>query len=146
DSIEFYSLGLGDVYPISAFHGIGVAELLDGVIDAFQKIPQEAMDEEEPDILRIAIVGRPNVGKSSLLNLLIGEERVIVSPIAGTTRDAIDTEIIWHGQTVKIVDTAGIRKRGKIEPGVEKYSVMRTMRALERADVALLLIDADEGI
>ncbi len=146
DAFDFYALGLGEVYAISAFHGIGVAELLDGVVDALNELPDENWEVEEPDILRIAIIGRPNVGKSSLLNLLIGEERVIVSPVAGTTRDAIDTEITWHGETVKIVDTAGIRKRGKIEPGVEKYSVMRTMRALERADVALLLIDAEEGI
>jgi GTPase len=146
DSFEFYALGLGEIYPISAYHGIGVAELLDALIEALDTIPQDDLTEDEPDILRIAIVGRQNVGKSSLLNLLIGEERVIVSPIAGTTRDAIDTEIVWHGQTVKLVDTAGIRKRGKIEPGVEKYSVLRTMRALERADVALLLIDAEDGI
>ncbi len=146
DAVEFYSLGLGEVYPISAYHGIGVADLLDGLVDALNENPPDENDVDEDDILRIAIVGRPNVGKSSLLNLLIGEERVIVSPIAGTTRDAIDTEITWHGQTVRLVDTAGIRRRGKIEPGVEKYSVMRTMRALERADVALLLIDAEDGI
>lgn len=146
DAVEFYALGLGDVFPISAFHGIGVAELLDGIVDALNQLPEDEDDREEDDILRIAIVGRPNVGKSSLLNLLLGEERVIVSPIAGTTRDAIDTEITWNGETVRLVDTAGIRKRGKIEPGVEKFSVLRTMRALERADVALLLIDAEDGI
>ncbi len=146
DAVEFYSLGLGDVYPISAYHGSGVGDLLDGIVEAFKQIPDLTEEEEDEDILRIAIVGRPNVGKSSLLNLLLGEERVIVSPVAGTTRDAIDTEINWHGQQIKLVDTAGIRRRGKIEPGVEKYSVLRTMRALERADVALLMIDAVDGI
>jgi len=119
--------------------------LLDGVVEAFAQIPEEDREDDE-EILRISILGRPNVGKSSLLNLLLGEERVIVSPIAGTTRDAIDTEITWHGETVRLIDTAGIRKRGKIEPGVEKFSVLRTMRALERSDVALLLLDAEDGI
>jgi GTPase len=146
ETIEFYSMGLGEVYPISAYHGLGVGDLLDGVVEAFAQIPDEIGDDDDSEILKISIIGRPNVGKSSLLNLLLGEERVIVSPIAGTTRDAIDTEIIWHGETVKLVDTAGIRRRGKIEPGVEKFSVLRTMRALERSDVALLLIDAEDGI
>ncbi len=145
DAFEFYSLGVGPVFPISAIHGGGVGDLLDAVVEAFAGLPL-GDDTEDEDILRIAIVGRPNVGKSSLLNLLLGEERVIVSPIAGTTRDAIDTEITWHGQTVRLIDTAGIRRRGKIEPGVERYSVVRTMNALERADVALLLIDAVDGI
>ncbi len=146
DAIEFYNLGLGEVYPISAYHSIGVGDFLDGVVEAFHTLPEDLGEEDDEDILRISIIGRPNVGKSSLLNLLIGEERAIVSPVAGTTRDAIDTEIMWHGETIKIVDTAGIRKRGKIEPGVEKFSVLRTMRALERSDVALLLIDAEDGI
>lgn len=146
ESVEFYGLGLGDVYAISAYHGLGVGDLLDGVVEAFAQIPDEIGEGDDAEILKISIIGRPNVGKSSLLNLLLGEERVIVSPIAGTTRDAIDTEITWHGETVKIVDTAGIRKRGKIEPGVEKFSVLRTMRALERSDVALLLLDAVDGI
>jgi GTPase len=146
DAVEFYALGLGQVYAISAYHGIGVGDLLDGVVEAFKQLPEELGDDDDEDILKIAIVGRPNVGKSSLLNLLLGEERAIVSPVAGTTRDAIDTEIVWHGERVKIVDTAGIRKRGKIEPGVEKFSVLRTMRALERSDVSLLLLDAEDGI
>ncbi len=146
DAVEFYTFGLGEVYPTSAYHGYGVAELLDGIVDAFAQIPDLEDRPEDEDILKIAIVGRPNVGKSSLLNLLIGEDRVIVSPVAGTTRDAIDTEISWHGETIRLVDTAGIRRRGKIEPGVEKYSVLRSMRALERSDVALLLIDAEDGI
>jgi GTP-binding protein len=145
NAFEFYGLGVGEVYPISAYHGAGVGDLLDAVVDALQANPPPE-EEESNDQLRIAIVGRPNVGKSSLLNLLIGEERAIVSPIAGTTRDAIDTEITWHGETVRLIDTAGIRRRGKIEPGVEKFSVLRSMRAIERADVALLLIDAVDGI
>ncbi len=144
DAFEFYSLGLGQVYAISAYHGLGVGDLLDGVVETFKTLPD--MNDEDDDTMRIAILGRPNVGKSSLLNLLIGEERVIVSPIAGTTRDAIDTEINWHGETVRLIDTAGIRRRGKIEPGVEKHSVVRTMQALERSEVALLLIDAVDGI
>ncbi len=145
DAFEFYALGLGEVYAISAYHGLGVGDLLDGVVETFKHLP-DMDDGEDDDTMRIAIVGRPNVGKSSLLNLLIGEERVIVSPQAGTTRDAIDTEINWHGETVRLIDTAGIRRRGKIEPGVEKHSVVRTMQALERSDVALLLIDAVDGI
>lgn len=145
DAFEFYALGLGEVYAISAYHGLGVGDLLDGVVETFKQLPDMNEDDDD-DIMRIAIVGRPNVGKSSLLNLLIGEERVIVSPQAGTTRDAIDTEINWHGETVRLIDTAGIRRRGKIEPGVEKHSVVRTMQALERSDVALLLIDAVDGI
>ncbi|MBL8161018.1 MAG: ribosome biogenesis GTPase Der [Anaerolineae bacterium] len=145
NAVEFYGLGLGTVYPISAYHGLGVGDLLDGIVDALAQRPQEDENDDE-DLLRIAIIGRPNVGKSSLTNLLIGEERVIVSPVAGTTRDAIDTEITWHGQRIILIDTAGIRRRGKIEPGVEKYSVLRAMRALERAEVALLLIDATDGV
>lgn len=146
DAFEFYGLGLGEVYPISAYHGLGVGDMLDGVVEAFAQIADDINDDSDSEILKISIVGRPNVGKSSLLNLLLGEQRVIVSPIAGTTRDAIDTEITWHGERVKLVDTAGIRKRGKIEPGVEKFSVLRTMRALERSDVALLMLDAEDGI
>lgn len=146
DAFEFYALGLGEVYPISAYHGLGVGDLLDGVVEAFAQIPDDISGDDDAEILKISIIGRPNVGKSSLLNLLLGEERVIVSPIAGTTRDAIDSEITWHGERVKLVDTAGIRKRGKIEPGVEKFSVLRTMRALERSDVALLMLDAEDGI
>jgi GTPase len=146
DAFEFYALGLGEVYPISAYHGLGVGDLLDGVVEAFAQIPDDISGDDDAEILKISIIGRPNVGKSSLLNLLLGEERVIVSPIAGTTRDAIDSEIMWHGERVKLVDTAGIRKRGKIEPGVEKFSVLRTMRALERSDVALLMLDAEDGI
>ena len=139
---DFYELGLGEPYPISAVHGTGTGDLLDVLVEAFP--PEET--EEEDDSVKIALVGKPNVGKSSLLNRLVGEERAIVSPIAGTTRDAVDTKMEFDGIAVTLIDTAGIRRRGKVEPGVEKYSVIRSMRAIERADVALLMIDAVEGI
>lgn len=140
---EFYELALGEVFPISALHGTGSGDLLDAVIQAIPLFPPT--DEEEPSI-KIAILGRPNTGKSTLLNKIMGEERAIVSPIAGTTRDAIDTDLTWHGRKFTLIDTAGIRRRGKIDPGVEKYSVLRAIKALQRADVALLLLDAEEGI
>ena len=147
DAFEFYGLGFERVYPISAFHNLGVGDMLDGIVEALQETELDLSDEEdEDDHLKIAIVGRPNVGKSSLINHLLGEERTIVSPLAGTTRDAIDTEIQWHNMPVTLIDTAGIRRRGKIEPGVEKYSVLRTMKAIERCDVALLLVDAVDGV
>jgi GTP-binding protein len=139
---EFYELGMGEPYPISAIHGTGTGDLLDVIVEAFPK--QE--EELEDDSVKIAIVGKPNVGKSSLLNRLVGEERSIVSPIAGTTRDAIDSKIEFDGMPITLIDTAGIRRRGKIEPGVEKFSVIRSMRAIERAEVALLVLDAVEGI
>lgn len=142
--VEFYSLGLGEVFAVSALHGIGTGDLLDAVVEAFPSWVSEV--DEEDDSIKIAIVGRPNVGKSSLLNRLLGEERAIVSPIAGTTRDAIDTLLNWEDRRITLIDTAGIRRRGKIEVGVEKYSVLRALRAIKRADIALLLIDAQEGI
>jgi GTP-binding protein len=146
DAFEFYALGLGDeVFAISATHGLGVGDLLDAVVNALNNAPPENLEEVDEN-LRIAIVGRPNVGKSSLLNKLIGHERSIVSPIAGTTRDAIDTFITWEGMPITLVDTAGMRKRGTILPGIEQFSVLRAYRALERADVALLVLDATEGI
>ncbi len=149
DAFEFYALGLGEVVPISAIHGGGVGDLLDAVVDALGD--QEAVatlesEEADDDHMKIAIVGRPNVGKSSLLNRLLGEDRVIVSPVAGTTRDAIDIDIKYHGERVTLIDTAGMRKRGKIEPGVEKFSVLRALKAMERADVVLLMLDATTGI
>ncbi|HEX7542066.1 MAG TPA: ribosome biogenesis GTPase Der [Anaerolineales bacterium] len=139
---EFYELGLGDPYPLSAIHGTGTGDLLDALVASF---PTQAKTEEDESI-KIAIVGKPNAGKSSLLNKLVGEERAIVSPIPGTTRDAIDTHIEVEGLPVTLIDTAGIRRRGKIERGVEKYSVLRSFKAIERADVVLLMIDAADGI
>jgi GTP-binding protein len=139
---EFYQLGLGEPYPISAIHGTDTGDLLDALIASF---PAQD-DEVEDDSIKVAIVGKPNAGKSSLLNKLVGEERVIVSPIAGTTRDSIDTKLEFEGFQVTLIDTAGIRKRGKIDHGVEQYSVIRAFKSIERADVALLVIDAVEGI
>ena len=139
---QFYELGLGDPIAISAVHGTSTGDLLDILVSAF---PAEEAEEDD-DSIKIALVGKPNAGKSSLLNKLVGEERAIVSPIAGTTRDAIDTKIEVGGLQVTLIDTAGIRRRGKIEHGVEQYSVLRSFKAIERADVALLLIDATTGI
>lgn len=142
-ALEFYELGMPvEVYPISALHGSGVADLLDAVVAALPASEPEAEDES----VKLAIVGRPNVGKSSLLNKLLGEERAIVSPIAGTTRDAIDTRLVWQGTPITLIDTAGIRRRGKIDRGVERYSVLRALRAIQRADVALLVIDGVDGV
>ncbi len=143
DAFEFYELGLGEVFPVSALHGPGVAELLDALIE---ELPPSEISEEEDDTVKIALLGRPNVGKSTLLNQLIGEQRAIVSPIAGTTRDAIDTKFRWQGEAYTLIDTAGIRRRGKIEQGIEKFSVLRSLKALDRADVALLLIDGSQGM
>ncbi|MDH7485749.1 MAG: ribosome biogenesis GTPase Der [Anaerolineae bacterium] len=141
-AVDFYALGLGQPFPISALHGTGTGDLLDAVVGSFPA----GEPEELPEAVKIAIVGRPNVGKSSLLNALLGQERAIVSPIPGTTRDAIDTFLEWEGRPVVLIDTAGIRRRGKIERGIERYSVMRALRAIQRADVVLLLIDATSGV
>ncbi len=138
---EFYELGLGDPFAVSAIHGTDVGDLLDALVNSFPK-----GEEHEDDAIKIAIVGKPNSGKSSLLNKLAGTERSIVSPIAGTTRDAVDTQIEYQGLPLTIIDTAGIRRRGKIEHGVEQYSVLRSFKAIERADVVLLIIDATTGI
>ncbi|MCX7851441.1 MAG: ribosome biogenesis GTPase Der [Caldilineales bacterium] len=143
DAVEFYALGLGEPLPISAYHGIGIGDLLDAVVAHLPPAPPIEWPEEA---LRVAIVGRPNVGKSSLLNALLGQERAIVSPLPGTTRDPIDTYLTWEGMPVVLVDTAGIRRRGAIEPGIEKYSVIRTLKAIARADVVLLVLDATTGI
>jgi GTP-binding protein len=137
---EFYELGLGEPIGISAYHGNGTGDLLDKVVE---NLP-DAEEEEETEGPKIAIVGRPNVGKSRLLNALLGQERSIVSDQPGTTRDSLDTQIEWEGQPITLIDTAGIRRRGRVEHGIERVSVMRSMRAIDRADVVLLLIDATE--
>jgi GTP-binding protein len=142
DAVEFYALNLGEPIPMSAYHGIGVGDVLDRVTDVLPIIEAE----EDDAAVKIAIVGRPNVGKSSLLNRLIGQERSVVSDVPGTTRDSIDTPVEIDGIKALLIDTAGIRRRGKIERGLERYSVMRALRAIERSDVALLLIDATEGV
>jgi GTP-binding protein len=139
---EFYELGLGEPYPISAIHGTSTGDILDALVASF---PTQEVEEED-DSIKIAIVGKPNAGKSSLLNKLTGKERVIVSPIAGTTRDSIDTKLEFGGLDLTLIDTAGIRRRGRIEHGVEQYSVLRAFKSIERADVALLMIDATTGI
>ncbi|HYP20383.1 MAG TPA: ribosome biogenesis GTPase Der [Chloroflexia bacterium] len=151
NSVEFYELGLGDPIPMSSKHSINTGDLLDKVVEAFPS--QEQVEAEDDEMIRVAIVGRPNVGKSRLLNAILGHERVIVSDMPGTTRDAIDTifEYTEEGDEpstheVTLIDTAGIRRRGRIEPGIERYSVIRTLRAIQRADVTLLVIDATEGI
>ena len=143
NTVELYELGLGEPIPFSAIHGTGTGELLDAIVDHLPPTPET--EEAEPD-LSVAIVGRPNVGKSSILNRLLGKERAIVSPIPGTTRDALDTEMRWQGKTVRLIDTAGIRRRGRIEQGVEKFSVLRAVRAIERAEVAILVLDATSGV
>jgi len=140
-ALEFYELGMGEPIPISSLHGTGTGDLLDAITASFAP----DVEEEEDEAIRVAIVGRPNVGKSSLVNALLGEERAIVSDIPGTTRDAIDTQLDWDGESVVLIDTAGIRRRGHIDPGVEKYSVLRAVRAIERADVAVLVLDAVDG-
>ncbi len=143
-ALEFYELGMGDPIPISAMHGTGTGEMLDRLLESLGV--RNDGEQVDDDRVRIAIVGRPNVGKSSLLNQLLGEQRVIVSPIPGTTRDSIDTYLSYEGLPLTLIDTAGIRRRGKIAPGVEKYSVLRALQAIERAQVALLLIDGSEGV
>jgi len=145
DAVEFYSLGLGEPVTISSIQGTGTGDLLDEIVAALPP-KSEMEEEEEEDVTRIAIIGRPNVGKSSLLNSILGVERSIVSNMPGTTRDVIDTDVEFEGHKLKIVDTAGIRRRGRIGVGIEKYSVLRSTRAIERCDVALLLIDASEGL
>jgi len=138
---EFYELGLGEPHAISALHGTDTGDLLDLLVTSFPEA-----EAEEDETIKIAIVGKPNAGKSSLLNKLAGKERAIVSPIPGTTRDAVDTQIEYEGLTLTLIDTAGIRRRGRIEHGVEQYSVLRSFKAIERADVVLLIIDATTGI
>ena len=146
DAVEFYSLGLGEPIVLSSIQGVGTGDLLDRIVEELPPEGEGTEEEGEEDVVRIAIVGRPNVGKSSLLNAILGSERSIVSEVPGTTRDAIDTEFEFDGRKIILVDTAGIRRRGRVGPGVEKYSVLRSTRAIERADVVFLIIDASEGL
>ena len=143
DVYEFYNLGIGDPNPVSASSRLGIGDLLDAVVAYF---PEKDKEEEEDERPRVAIVGKPNVGKSSIINKLLGENRVIVSDIAGTTRDAIDTEIVHNGKEYVFIDTAGLRRKSKIKEELERYSIIRSVTAVERADVVLMVIDAVEGV
>lgn len=146
EAFAFYELGMGEPHPISALHGTGTGDMLDALLEALD-LESGRFDEAEEDFdLSVAIVGKPNAGKSTLLNALLGETRAIVSEIPGTTRDAVDSVLHYEDFRIRLIDTAGLRRRGKIQPGVERYSVIRTMQAIERADVALVLIDATTGI
>ncbi|MCL1805667.1 MAG: ribosome biogenesis GTPase Der [Clostridiales bacterium] len=143
DSVDFFSLGFDDPIPVSSLHGMNTGDLMDAIVDKLPEVPEE---DREPDVIRIAVIGRPNVGKSSLVNAIIGQERTIVSEIAGTTRDAIDTPFKANGQNYVIIDTAGLRKRKSVESGPERYSVIRALRAVDRCDVALMVIDGSGGL
>ncbi len=143
DVYEFYNLGIGDPMPVSAANRQGIGDMLDEVIRHF---PEDVEDDAEDERPKIAIVGKPNVGKSSIINKLTGENRVIVSDIAGTTRDAIDTDIVYHGKEYVFIDTAGLRRKSKVKEELERYSIIRTVSAVERADVVLMVIDAMEGV
>ena len=143
DVYEFYNLGLGDPHPISGSSRLGIGDMLDEVVSHFNESAKDDTEDERP---RIAIIGKPNVGKSSIINKLLGEDRVIVSDIAGTTRDAVDTEIVRNGREYVFIDTAGLRRKSKIKEDIERYSIIRTVSAVERCNVAVLVIDATEGI
>ena len=143
DVYEFYNLGLGDPHPISGSSRLGIGDMLDEVVSHFNESAKDDTEDERP---RIAIIGKPNVGKSSIINKLLGEDRVIVSDIAGTTRDAVDTEIVRNGREYVFIDTAGLRRKSKIKQDIERYSIIRTVSAVERCNVAVLVIDATEGI
>ena len=143
DAFEFYSLGIGDLFETSAVHGHGTGDLLDWVLE---NIPEDDGDDEDDDVIKVAIVGKPNVGKSSLLNRILGEERVIVSNVAGTTRDAIDSYFENESGKYCFIDTAGMRRKSKVDDAIEKYSNMRSISAIERADVCLILVDANDGV
>lgn len=143
DIYEFYNLGLGEPYPLSATNALGIGDILDAIYNYF---PNEENENKDEEMINVAIIGKPNVGKSSLINKILGEKRAIVSDIAGTTRDAIDTEFENDKGKYVFIDTAGIRRKSKIKESIEKFSIMRTLLAVERADVCLMMIDATEGV
>ncbi len=143
DVYEFYNLGIGDPHPVSSINKLGMGDMLDEVVSYFDKAGEE---EEEDDRIKVAIIGKPNVGKSSIINRLIGENRLIVSDVAGTTRDAVDTEVKYNGKEYVFIDTAGLRRKNKIKEELEKYMIIRAVSAVERADIAVLVIDAVEGV
>ena len=143
DIYEFYNLGIGEPYPVSAANALGIGDVLDAI---YEKFPEKDENEESDDRIKVAVIGKPNVGKSSLVNKIIGENRAIVSSIAGTTRDAIDTEYENQYGKYVLIDTAGIRRKSKVTESIEKFSIMRTLLAIERADVCLMLLDATEGV
>jgi GTP-binding protein len=143
EAYEFYNLGMGEIYPVSSIHGLGTGDLLDAL---FEHFPAEGETDEENDAIKVAIIGKPNAGKSSLINRLVGEERVIVSDVPGTTRDAIDTFLTHNDKPYMFIDTAGIRRKSRIEEGIEHYSTLRSWAAVERADVCVVLIDAKDGV
>ena len=143
EAYEFYNLGMGEIYPISSIHGLGIGDLLDAIYEHF---PTEDVLGQEDDCIKVAVIGKPNAGKSSLINRILGEERVIVSDVPGTTRDAIDTFYEIDGKHYMFIDTAGIRRKSKIEEGIEKYSIIRSWTAVDRADVCIIMIDAKDGV
>ena len=143
DIYEFYNLGIGEIYPVSSIHGLGIGELLDAVYEYF---PSQDETGEDDDAIKVAVIGKPNVGKSSIINRILGEERVIVSDIPGTTRDAIDTLYETNGKKYLFIDTAGIRRKSKVEEEIERYSVLRAFSAVDRADVCIVMIDAQDGV
>ncbi|MBF1041826.1 MAG: ribosome biogenesis GTPase Der, partial [Lachnospiraceae bacterium] len=143
DTYEFYQLGIGDPHPISAAGRLGIGDLLEEITTLF---PKETREEEEEDAVSVAIIGKPNVGKSSIINKLIGTNRLIVSDIAGTTRDAVDTPVQYHGRNYIFIDTAGLRRKNKIKEELERFMIIRSVSAVERADVCILVIDAEEGV
>ncbi|MBO5418258.1 MAG: ribosome biogenesis GTPase Der [Clostridia bacterium] len=143
DVYEFYNLGIGDFMTLSSAHGLGIGEVLDAV---YEKLPEEIEEEDDAEVIKVAIVGKPNAGKSSLINKILGEQRVIVSDIPGTTRDAIDTYAEIDGQKYCFIDTAGMRKRGKITDNIERYSIMRSLGAVDRCDVVIIMVDAGDGV
>jgi len=140
---EFYNLGMGEIYPISSIHGLGMGDLLDAIYDHF---PEEKEETDDDDWIKVAVIGKPNAGKSSLINRILGEERVIVSDIPGTTRDAIDTYYEADGRRYMFIDTAGIRRKSRINESIERYSILRAFTAVDRADVCVIMIDAQEGV